>query len=195
MFHSSEDKERRGIAWGFLLVSFTTALTFGVLPKYRANPCGWSWAGAPEGGAGLEYPAQQRQSWGFHRNPSALQTPGRDSLRSWGLWSCTPGFLCCCTLPGNFSLSFIYGPCLPHWVFSPHWSHQSLRVQFRHIILGDSFCLLKNTSLFFPCKGSHAGAHICFPQASTGSFTILNPGENWVWEQKSAWQGVEQDGF
>lgn len=43
----------------------------------------------------------------------------------------------------------------------------------------DSFCLLKNTSLFFPCKGSHAGAHLCFPHASTGSFTTLNPWESW----------------
>lgn len=124
--------------------------------------------------------SQQRHSWGLRRNPCGLQSPGSDSLGSQGLCSCRPGFLCCWTLPRNFSLSLYLWPLPPtRSLPSSHTSSVSGRT-FIHLIPGDGFCLFKNTSLLlFPCKGSHAGAHLCFPHASTGPFTTLNPGENW----------------
>lgn len=155
-----QDTMKGEVFHGFLPASFITGLIFRVLPKCGANPCGWSWDGAPEGGAELESPGPWAglclawtppngsslagipgvpgvpvPSWSFCRNPSALQTSGRDSLGQ-GLWSCRPGFLCCCTLPGDFSLSFYL------WPLSPTLSFLSLLVSsipgstFIHLISG-----------------------------------------------------------
>lgn len=117
---------------------------------------GNSWTGIP-GVPGMTVPSRGRAGV-----PTGIPLVCRDFLR--GLWSCRPGFLCSCTLPGNFPLSLYLWPLPLTLSFLSSLLSSISGSKFIHLISGDGFCLLKNTSLFFPCKGSHPGAHLCFPQ-------------------------------
>lgn len=75
--------------------------------------------------------------------------------------------------PGKFSSL----PLFMALALASHAEFSLLINLWEYLISGDGFCLLKNISLFFPSKGGHAGAHLCFPRASTGSFSTLHPGK------------------
>lgn len=137
-----QDTMKGEVFHGFLPASFITGLIFRVLPKCGANPCGWSWDGAPEGGAELESPgpwAGLCLAWTPVNGSSLAGIPGvpgvpvpsRDTA---GVSAGIP-LLCrpqggipwvrdcgaadldfCAVVPSQeiFLSPFIYGPCLPH---------------------------------------------------------------------------------
>lgn len=60
----------------------------------------------------------------------------------------------CAVVPSQeiFLSLFIYGPCLPHWVFSPCWSHQSLGVH-SSISFQGQLLSVKKYFFTFPLQG------------------------------------------